>query len=74
MLLSFPVLEKNRNDSPAEWALRWVWDHPGVSVVLSGMSSEQCRECGECEEACPQSIPVAERLKECHALLSEPLE
>jgi predicted aldo/keto reductase-like oxidoreductase len=27
--------------SPAEWALLWVWNHPEVTVVLSGMSSFQ---------------------------------
>ena len=35
--------EKGR--SPAGWGLRWVWNHPEVTVVLSGMSSlDQVKE------------------------------
>ena len=26
--------------TPAEWALRWIWDRPEVTVVLSGMNEE----------------------------------
>lgn len=31
--------------TPAGWGLQWVWDHPEVTVVLSGMSSlDQVKE------------------------------
>lgn len=31
--------DSGRNYSPAEWGLRWLWNQPGVTCVLSGMNS-----------------------------------
>ena len=48
------IAENPRHRSPAEWGLRWLWDQPGVTVVLSGMNStemveENCRIASEAQ-------------------------
>jgi predicted aldo/keto reductase-like oxidoreductase len=32
--------EASHSRTPAEWALRWVWNRPEVTVILSGMNEE----------------------------------
>ena len=49
--------------SPAAWALRWVWDHPEVTVVLSGMNDDRHIQENTriCEDALPGSLTGDER-------------
>lgn len=46
----------------AEWALRWVWNHPEVTVVLSGMNDEAHIEenLRVADQALPGSLTNAE--------------
>jgi predicted aldo/keto reductase-like oxidoreductase len=48
--------------SPAEWALRWVWDDPRVTVVLSGMSTQDQvdENVGIADEAVPHRLSSQE--------------
>lgn len=48
--------------TPAEWALRWVWDHPEVTVVLSGMNEDSQVEenLKTAADAYPTSLTEAE--------------
>ncbi|MBP3885586.1 MAG: aldo/keto reductase [Olsenella sp.] len=48
------VAEDSHGWTPAELALRWLWDQPQVTCVLSGMNSlemveENCRVANSCE-------------------------
>jgi hypothetical protein len=72
----FEQAEANR--TPAEWALRWVWNHPGVSVVLSGMNEEfQIEEnIRVAKSAYPQSLSANELkcINDAKELLSKKLK
>ena len=55
--------EAEKERTPAEWGLRWIWDFPEVTTVLSGMSrpeeiEENLRIAGE---AHPRSLSEKER-------------
>ena len=54
--------------SPAEWAFRWVWDHPEVTTVLSGMNDDaQIDEnIATADNAVPNAFTAAE-----HAMFDE---
>ena len=46
------IEKKEPKRSAADWGLRWVWNHPEVTVVLSGMNDiaqveENCRIASE---------------------------
>jgi hypothetical protein len=50
--------EAATKQSAAAWALRWVWNHPEVTVVLSGMNDENhiAENLKTCENALPDSM------------------
>lgn len=52
------MAESGRSWSPAEWGLRWLYDQPEVTVVLSGMNSlDMVKEnCRTASQALPHSL------------------
>ncbi len=54
--------EAQTKRTPAEWALRWIWNHPEVTLVLSGMNQEDhiAENIGIADQAFPESLTKAE--------------
>lgn len=52
----------NPDRSPADWGMRWVWNHPQVTVVLSGMNdaSQVEENCRIASEALPGALSPEE--------------
>ncbi len=45
--------------------------HLGPNNKDGKMDATACVECGECEEKCPQNLPIIQQLKQSHEALSE---
>ena len=56
--VDYPKMEYLKMREQRHWA-----DYRGQSV-------DECAECGECEEKCPEKLPVREHLKQAHADLT----
>ena len=63
--------EADPGRSPADWGLRWIWNHPEVTVVLSGMNDvsqveENCRIASEAlpGHLTPEALAVYDRVLE----------
>lgn len=60
--------------TPSEWGLQWVWNHPEVTVVLSGMSSMEqvqdnltCAAQGLPDSLSSKELEVVEKMRDTFA-------
>jgi predicted aldo/keto reductase-like oxidoreductase len=51
-----------------EW---WRDAHEVAGIMETDMRAAQCIQCGECEEKCPQGIPISRWMSTIHSVLGE---
>ncbi|MFW6161562.1 MAG: aldo/keto reductase [Planctomycetota bacterium] len=50
--------------------IRWEWPQAKKAYAQFQATIEDCVDCEECEERCPQNLPVRERLRKAHDRLA----
>ena len=61
----------NRGKVYGLWdSARETYSKLGKEEWLKGKPADACLECGDCEDKCPQHIPIREQLKQAHAALT----
>ena len=58
-------------EDPRSGKMRYSGQGP-MGGLTADQRADQCLECGECLEACPQSIPIPDWMKKVHAELGAP--
>jgi len=51
----------------------WEWPQARKTYATFNATIEDCVDCGECEDRCPQDLPVRERLRKVHESYSQPV-
>ena len=68
--LNFRLMNLHRVYDVTEYA-RGDYAKIGQVPWLTGQPASECTECGDCEEKCPQEIPIREQLKETARVLGK---
>jgi predicted aldo/keto reductase-like oxidoreductase len=53
--------------------LSYEWPQGRKAYAAFTATIEDCVDCGECEQRCPQNLPVRERLRKAHERLARPV-
>ena len=52
--------------------ISWDWPQTRAEYAQLDATIEDCIDCGECEERCPQNLPIRKRLREAHERFAVP--
>jgi len=66
--LNFQLMNYHRVYGLTDYARR-EYQKIGTNPWMKGKRADECIECGECEDKCPQKLHICEQLKETAAAL-----